>query len=146
MNNMFPNVNGIQLGHIYQDNLTGFQGVASSATQYLFACVRVGLTPITLIDGKIQEIQVFDQHQLKWIGEHAPLADQVRAQNEQFSVEDRVSNALATIKHLMPDNNYDFYRGKIVDGIKRGLEQAGDDGLPPGGPGDINPLPKDIKR
>lgn len=52
---------------MYRDVVTGFTGVATSKTEYLNACVRVGLTHRELRDGKPLDTQVFDEHQLELV-------------------------------------------------------------------------------
>lgn len=71
----FMKIGDIQLGDIYRDCVTGFEGVATSATGYLASCVRVGLTPLKLTDKGLpeHEIPVFDAKQLIHVGAHAPL-------------------------------------------------------------------------
>lgn len=54
----------VKLGQVYTDSITGFTGVATSKTEFLHGCVRVGLTPKELRDGKPIEAQVFDEQQL----------------------------------------------------------------------------------
>ncbi len=35
---------GIKLGDLVKDIITGFTGIASSRTEYLFGCVHIGIT------------------------------------------------------------------------------------------------------
>ena len=35
---------GIKLGDLVKDMITGFTGIASSRTEYLFGCVHIGIT------------------------------------------------------------------------------------------------------
>jgi hypothetical protein len=52
------------LGEVYQDMITGFEGVATSRTTYLYGCVRVALEPKTLHEGKPIEANYFDEQRL----------------------------------------------------------------------------------
>jgi hypothetical protein len=55
----------IKLGNTVTDNITGFQGVAVSRTEYLHGCARVAVQPTNLHDGKPVDPQFFDELQLK---------------------------------------------------------------------------------
>lgn len=35
---------GVKLGDLVKDMITGFTGIASSRTEYLFGCVHIGIT------------------------------------------------------------------------------------------------------
>ena len=55
----------VQLGKVVTDSITGFKGVAVLRTEFLHACVRVGLQPKALKDGIPQERVYFDEKQIK---------------------------------------------------------------------------------
>lgn len=59
----------ITLGSKVQDTITGFTGVAVSRTQYLFGCVRVGIEPQEMKDGKPIEGLYFDEQRLVELSE-----------------------------------------------------------------------------
>lgn len=63
----------VLLGDIVKDNITGFEGVAVSVTQWLAGCRRIGVQPRELRDGKPIEALSFDEPQLT-IVERAPAA------------------------------------------------------------------------
>lgn len=52
--------NNIVLGDDYKDDITGFQGVATAVTDYMFGCSRVLLEANTLEGGKPVDIWVED--------------------------------------------------------------------------------------
>lgn len=54
----------VKLGETYRDGITGFEGVAVSRTEFLFGCVRVGLEPTELREGKPIDLQWFDEQRL----------------------------------------------------------------------------------
>ena len=54
----------IKLGQKVRDRITGFEGVATSRTEYLYGCVRIYVEPGGLHDGKPIEPQVFDEQRL----------------------------------------------------------------------------------
>ena len=56
------------LGAEYKDSISGLQGIAVSATAYLYACERVCLQPQETKDGKPAEMTFFDFHQLEYTG------------------------------------------------------------------------------
>lgn len=58
---------GITLGSYYRDQITGFEGVAISKTQYLFGCERVMIQPTELKEGKPIDAYVFDCYSLKQV-------------------------------------------------------------------------------
>lgn len=58
---MRPNIN---LGDVAKDTISGFQGVVTSYTTWLNGCVRLGISPQKMQDGKLIEMQVFDIEQL----------------------------------------------------------------------------------
>ncbi len=51
----------VQLGKRYRDSLTGFAGVATSRSEYLYGCVRVCLEKS--VEGKPEEF-FFDEQRL----------------------------------------------------------------------------------
>jgi hypothetical protein len=59
----------IKLGELVKDKITGFTGIATSMTQWLNGCVRVGITPRELREGKPIESVVFDQEQIEVVGD-----------------------------------------------------------------------------
>lgn len=48
--------------------ITGFTGIVHSRTEWLNGCVRVGVQPRELHEGKPVESQVFDIEQLECVG------------------------------------------------------------------------------
>lgn len=69
----------IQLGDRVKDPITGFSGIAKSITYWLHGCIRVGVQPEKLIDGKPGDDQHFDQSQLVLVkrAAHTPVMMQV---------------------------------------------------------------------
>lgn len=58
----------IALGDRVEDRVTGFKGVAVSRTKWLWSCDRIGVQPEEVgKDGKLAEVQWFDEPQLKLI-------------------------------------------------------------------------------
>jgi hypothetical protein len=47
-----------ELGNMYRDSITGYQGIATSITDFLYGCRRVGLT--RLVEGKPEDF-AFDE-------------------------------------------------------------------------------------
>ncbi|HAM56249.1 MAG TPA: hypothetical protein DCQ64_12950 [Candidatus Rokubacteria bacterium] len=54
----------IQLGDRVRDNITGFEGVATGRTEYLYGCVRICIEPSALQEGKPIEAIWFDEQRL----------------------------------------------------------------------------------
>lgn len=59
----------VTLGKVYKDTITGFEGVAISQTEFLYACRRVGLQPKEMKDGKPIEPCYFDVYSLIEVSE-----------------------------------------------------------------------------
>lgn len=55
---------GIELGDIVRDTITGFTGVAVAYTTWLNKCRRIGVQCCDLKDGKPVDLQTFDIEQL----------------------------------------------------------------------------------
>jgi hypothetical protein len=54
----------IKLGEIVVDSISGFTGVATAKTEWLYGCVRICVTPKELKDGKPVDEQWFDEQRL----------------------------------------------------------------------------------
>lgn len=54
----------IQLGMRVKDQVTGFEGIASARTEYLYGCIRIAVQSTELKDGKPVDAQWFDEAQL----------------------------------------------------------------------------------
>lgn len=54
----------VKLGDVVTDKFTGFTGIATSRTEYLYGCVRVYVEPTELKDGKPLEGAHFDEQRL----------------------------------------------------------------------------------
>ena len=55
----------VKLGDKVKDQITGFEGIAISRTEYLYGSVRVQVQPVKLgKSGEPQETKVFDEPQL----------------------------------------------------------------------------------
>ncbi|MDG6938500.1 MAG: hypothetical protein JRN42_08210 [Nitrososphaerota archaeon] len=59
------------LGQEVRDTITGFSGVVTSVTHWLNGCVRVGVQPRELKDGKPIDAEVFDEEQLEAVKKSA---------------------------------------------------------------------------
>lgn len=63
----------VQLGDRVRDKLSGFQGIVIGITYWLHNCIRIGVSPEEMKDGKPVESQWFDEPQLGIIEKHAFL-------------------------------------------------------------------------
>ena len=54
----------VKLGDKVRDSISGFEGVATSRTEFLYGCVRVCVEPQGLHDGKPIDSQYFDEQRL----------------------------------------------------------------------------------
>jgi hypothetical protein len=55
----------VKLGTKVKDSITGFEGIATSRTEYLYGCVRVCVEPQGLHDGKPIDPMFFDEQRLE---------------------------------------------------------------------------------
>lgn len=55
----------VHLGDKVRDSISGFTGIVMSRTEFLYGCVRVGVAPQELKDGKMLENGHFDEPQLE---------------------------------------------------------------------------------
>jgi len=59
----------IHLGDLVRDPISGFQGVVTARTEWLYGCIRISVAPEKLDkDGKVQDAQWFDEPQLEFLG------------------------------------------------------------------------------
>lgn len=62
----------IQLGNHVRDSLTGFSGVATARTEWLYGCARICIEPRELRDGKPIEAQWFDEQRVEVLSDDEP--------------------------------------------------------------------------
>jgi hypothetical protein len=62
----------IKLGSRVRDTLTGFEGIATGRTEYLYGCIRILIEPAELKDGKPVEALWFDDQRVAVIVEDGP--------------------------------------------------------------------------
>ena len=55
----------VKLGTRVRDSITGFAGIAVCRTEYLYGCVRIGVEPQELQNGKPVESQYFDEQRIE---------------------------------------------------------------------------------
>lgn len=54
----------VKLGDFVRDSITGFSGVATARSEYLYGCVHIQVTPAELKDGRPVEPQWLDEARL----------------------------------------------------------------------------------
>ncbi|MDR3389884.1 MAG: hypothetical protein P4L92_22840 [Rudaea sp.] len=59
----------IQLGRVYKDKVTGFEGVATGYVQYLTGCNQALLAPKVGSDGASREAHWLDEQRLDAVGD-----------------------------------------------------------------------------
>lgn len=64
----------INLGAKVRDKITGFTGIVTSRTEWLNGCLRYGVQPQELHDGKPIDAHVFDEPQLEVLEASTPKA------------------------------------------------------------------------
>jgi hypothetical protein len=62
------NITNITLGSKVRDPITGFEGIVTARTEWLYGCVRVSVQAPELKDGKPIEEQWFDETRVEMIG------------------------------------------------------------------------------
>lgn len=64
----------IKLGTKVRDKVTGFEGIVTSRTEFLYGCIRIGVTPKMDKDGKLGDIQHFDEPQVEEISNEEKIS------------------------------------------------------------------------
>jgi len=64
----------IELGKKGRDKITGFEGIITGKAEYLFGCTQYNLVP-PMREGKLPDIQWFDEGRIEIIGEGVALKD-----------------------------------------------------------------------
>ena len=57
----------VTLGARYRDRVTGFVGIATSKTEWLNYCLRVGLMPPAKTEGELAKGESFDVEDLEYV-------------------------------------------------------------------------------
>lgn len=65
------------LGSKVRDSLTGFSGIATARTEWLYGCARIAIEPTELKDGKPIEPQWFDEQRVELIREQRPQISEI---------------------------------------------------------------------
>ncbi len=55
----------IEMGDKVKDLISGFEGIATGRSEWLYGCTRITVTPQDLHEGKPVEAQWFDEEQLE---------------------------------------------------------------------------------
>jgi len=74
----------IKLGQEVKDIVSGFKGIATARTEWLYGCVRVTVQSKKCVDGKPLE-QTFDEDGLKVIGGGVLKASKITGGNRDFN-------------------------------------------------------------
>lgn len=64
-------MSAIELGQKYRDTISGFTGTATSRHEYLYGCIRVGLTGLS-VDGRAPEELLFDEQSIETVQGEKP--------------------------------------------------------------------------
>ena len=59
----------IKLGMEVKDKISGLKGIATSITEFIYGCRRIGVSPQELKDGKPMEESIIDEPQLDIVGD-----------------------------------------------------------------------------
>jgi valyl-tRNA synthetase len=62
----------IRLGSKVKDVFTGFTGIATGRTEWLFGCTRICIEPTELTDGKPIESVWFDEQRVEVVEDKSP--------------------------------------------------------------------------
>lgn len=66
----------IELGRRVKDMVTGFEGISVSAHDYLNGCRRISIQPPIDKDGKVPDIETFDETQLYYVDREPAIQGQ----------------------------------------------------------------------
>lgn len=70
----------VHLGDVARDRISGFRGVVTARTEWLYGCIRVALAPTLLKEsGELREAEWFDENQVDVVERsyERPREDQV---------------------------------------------------------------------
>jgi hypothetical protein len=70
----FYTMGHIVLGAKVRDQLTGFEGIATSRCEYITGCVQYGVLPQVKADGGYPDVIYIDDQRLQIIGDPLPQA------------------------------------------------------------------------
>ena len=79
----------VKLGDRVRDEVSGFVGVVVSEHNYLNGCRRLSVQPKVDKDGKLPEIQSFDDPQLKLVEEEVAERDNTTGGPSKYEDNDR---------------------------------------------------------
>lgn len=71
----------VELGQTVKDVISGYEGVVTSITAYLYGCSRVTVQSREMKDGKPVDYQVFDEQQLQIVGDVPNLLERAPRNN-----------------------------------------------------------------
>ncbi len=63
----------VELGSTVKDILTGFTGIATGRTEWLFGCTRIAIEPTKLKEGKPIDAEWFDEQRVEVIKKTKPI-------------------------------------------------------------------------
>jgi hypothetical protein len=63
----------VKLGSKVRDGITGFSGIATGRTEWLYGCARVAIEPQELKDGKPIDACWFDEQRIEVLEVRAPV-------------------------------------------------------------------------
>lgn len=63
----------VKLGNKVKDNITGFTGIATGRTEWLYGCARICIEPQELKDGKPIDSCWFDEQRVVVLTDDAPV-------------------------------------------------------------------------
>lgn len=63
----------VKLGSNVKDTLTGFSGMATGRSEWLYGCTRIYIEPAEMREGKPIEGQWFDEQRVEVIKEQGPV-------------------------------------------------------------------------
>ena len=87
----------VRPGDRVKDKVTGFTGIVSSRTEYLYGCFRINVQPEELHEGKLAPAATFDEPQLIVIEKQAI---------ESPSIKLKTSQSPGGIAHSQPTERY----------------------------------------
>lgn len=66
----------IELGNKVRDSITGFTGIATGKTTWLYGCERICVQPQALHNGKPIDAEWFDDQQVELVEESKPMVSE----------------------------------------------------------------------
>jgi hypothetical protein len=114
-------VNGITLGELVTDSISGFTGIAETRSEWINQCYRISVRPTTLDNGKVMDAGHFDDKQLKQYA-----ADAVPRTYIGIHPGDEVTDSITGFKGIVINRSEYIFSEPRIDVQSKKLTKTGE--------------------